>query len=280
MSASGRLSVVATPIGNLADMSPRAAQTLRSADIIAAEDTRHSAALLNQCGASGRRVALHEHNERDQVAGLIDCLRAGDHVALISDAGTPLVSDPGYHLVKAAHEAGIVVSPIPGPSAAIAALSAAGLPSDRFTFEGFLPARTGQRRERLRLLASEPRTLVFHESTHRIADSLDDMAAAFGGGRMAALARELTKVHEIVIRDTLANLCSRVHEDADQRRGEMVVVVAGAEEGDDSDARLVEGRRLYALLCEELAPARAARLAAVISGAPRKLLYQPGQKDD
>lgn len=278
MTASGRLSVVATPIGNLDDLSPRAAQTLRSADIIAAEDTRHSAALLNQCGASGQRMALHDHNEREQVAGLIERLRAGDHVALISDAGTPLVSDPGYHLVKAAHEAGIAVSPIPGPSAAIAALSAAGLPSDRFAFEGFLPARGAQRRERLRLLGSEPRTLVFHESTHRIVESLDDMAEAFGGERMAALARELTKVYETVIRDTLANLCRRVHEDADQRRGEMVVIVAGAQDH-DADARLVEGRRLYTMLCEELAPARAARLAALISGAPRKLLYLPGSKD-
>lgn len=275
VSAVGRLSVVATPIGNLGDLSTRAVQTLRAADIIAAEDTRHSAPLLNQCGASGRRVPLHEHNEREQVDTLVASMLAGQHVALISDAGTPLVSDPGYRLVRAAHAAGIVVSPVPGPSAAIAALSAAGLPSDRFAFEGFLPARASQRRERLRALAGEGRTLVFYESTHRIVESLDDMAHAFGGDREATLARELTKLFETVIPGTLASLQQRLHDDADQRRGELVIVVAGAA-ADDGAAQLAHGRRLFEMLCDELPPARAAKLAAAISGAPRKLLYRPG----
>ena len=275
----GRLWIVATPIGNLADLSPRARDTLRAVALIAAEDTRHSAALLVHAGAQARVVALHEHNERDQCARIVERLLAGDDVALISDAGTPLVSDPGYRLVRAAREAGCVVSPVPGPCAAIAALSVAGLASDRFVFEGFLPARAAARRERMRELAAETRTLIFYESGHRIVDSLADACAVFGDGRAAVLARELTKLFETVLGDTLGAIAVRMSQDANQQRGEFVLLLGGAA-GDDADRSLVEGRRVFALLRAELPPARAAKLAAAISGAPRKALYVDTGGDD
>ncbi len=268
----GRLWIVATPIGNLDDLSPRAAAVLREADVVAAEDTRHSAPLLARIGSRARTLALHEHNEREQAARLVDLLRDGADVAVVADAGTPLVSDPGFRLVRAAREAGIVVSPLPGPCAAIAALSVAGLASDRFVFEGFLPARAAARRERLAALASETRTLIFYESSHRIVEMLDDCVAAFGAARAGVVARELTKLFETVLSLPLAELQARVAADADQQRGEFVVLVAGAE-GEQADAALAEGRRVFALLREELPPARAARLAAAITGAPRKSLY-------
>lgn len=267
----GRLWVVATPIGNLDDLSPRAQETLRRAALIAAEDTRHSAPLLARYGISTRLVALHEHNERDEAERLVARLQAGEDIALISDAGTPLVSDPGFRLVRAARAAGIPVSPVPGACAAIAALSVAGLPSDRFVFEGFLPAKSGARRERLAELAGEARTLVFYESSHRVRECLDDMAAVFGPERPAVLARELTKLFETVLDGTLAELVARVAADPNQERGEFVLLIGGRPE--QEDARLAEGRRVFALLREELPPARAAKLAAAISGAPRKALY-------
>ncbi|NCT66749.1 MAG: 16S rRNA (cytidine(1402)-2'-O)-methyltransferase [Rhodanobacteraceae bacterium] len=271
----GRLWVVATPIGNLEDLSPRARETLRSADVVAAEDTRHSAPLLAQAGSRARTLALHEHNEREQAARIVEHLRAGENVALISDAGTPLVSDPGFRLVRAAREAGFTVSPVPGPCAAIAALSVAGLPSDRFTFEGFLPARAAARRERLQALVAEPRTLIFYESSHRIVESLADCVAVFGAQREGVLARELTKLFETVVAAPLGEIAARVDADANQQRGEFVLIVAGAV-GEAADATLAEGRRVFALLREELPPARAAKLAAAITGAPRKQLYEGG----
>jgi len=271
--APGKLWVVATPIGNLEDMTPRAVAVLRQADLIAAEDTRHSAGLLKHFAIGTRCVALHEHNERDACADLVDRLRAGAQVALISDAGTPLVSDPGFRLVRAARAAGIAVSPAPGACAAIAALSVAGLPSDRFVFEGFLPAKAAARRAQLDLLRGEARTLIFYESSHRIVDALADFIAVFGGARAAVLARELTKLFETVIAAPLADVQARVLADANQQRGEFVLVVAGAE-GAAADAVLAEGRRVFALLREELPPARAAKLAAAITGAPRKALYE------
>jgi 16S rRNA (cytidine1402-2'-O)-methyltransferase len=268
----GRLWVVATPIGNLDDLSARAQQVLRDVALVAAEDTRHSAPLLARHGISTRLAALHEHNERDEAARLVARLQAGEDIALISDAGTPLVSDPGFRLVRAARAAGIVVSPVPGPCAAIAALSVAGLPSDRFVFEGFLAPKSGARRERLAELAGEARTLVFYESSHRVRECLDDMAAVFGAQRPAVLARELTKLFETVLDDTLAGLVARVAADPNQERGEFVLLVGGRPE--QEDARLAEGRRVFALLREELPPARAAKLAAAITGAPRKALYE------
>ena len=271
----GTLFIVATPIGNLEDLSPRAQRTLAEVAAVCAEDTRHTRRLLGHYGIDAELVALHEHNEQALAVRLVQRLQAGESLALVSDAGTPLVSDPGFRLVAAARAAGIRVSPVPGPSALIAALSVAGLPSDRFAFEGFLPAKAAARRERLQKLAGESRTLLFYESSHRIADTLEDMVVAFGAERRAVLARELTKLFETVLDGSLEALRDRVQADADQRKGEFVLVVEGA--GDDADAALAEGRRVYALLSAHLPPSAAARLAAEITGAPRKALYAPGQ---
>jgi probable S-adenosylmethionine-dependent methyltransferase, YraL family len=275
--SSATLYVVATPIGNLGDLSPRAQEVLRSVAAVCAEDTRHTRPLLAHFGIDKPLVALHDHNE-DGIAGrIVARLLGGESLALVSDAGTPLVSDPGFRLVRAARAAGVKVSPVPGACAAIAALSVAGLPSDRFLFEGFLPAKAGARRERLQRLASETATLVFYESSHRIAESLADMAAVFGGGRPAVIARELTKLFETVLDGSLQELLARVEADDNQRKGEFVVMVQGV--GDDEAARLAEGRRLYARLNEHLPPSAAAKLAAELSGAPRKALYGQGGND-
>lgn len=267
----GVLWIVATPIGNRDDITLRAIAVLRAAAVIAAEDTRHSRPLLVHHGIDTPLTALHEHNERDAVDGVLRRLQAGDDVALISDAGTPLISDPGFRLVRAARAAGIRVAPVPGACAAIAALSAAGLPSDRFVFEGFLPAKAAARRARLAELAADMRTLIFYESPHRVAESLADLRDVFGGEREAVLARELTKLFETVIGEPLAELAARVVADRDQQRGECVLLVAGC--ADATEARVAEGRRVLALLRDDLPPARAAKLAAAISGAPRKALY-------
>lgn len=270
-----KLWVVATPIGNLDDFTPRARSVLQDVDLIAAEDTRHSAALLRHFGIATPTFALHEHNEREACDSLVQRMRDGAQIALICDAGTPLISDPGFRLVRAARAAGIGVSPVPGPCAAIAALSVAGLPSDRFVFEGFLPPKSTARRARLENLCAESRTLIFYESSHRIAETIADMAQVFGSERAAVIARELTKLFETVLDGTLGELMQRVATDADQRRGEFVVLVAGADEQAD-DARLIQGRRVFALLRAELPPSRAAKLAAEITGASRKALYESG----
>ncbi|WP_368562624.1 16S rRNA (cytidine(1402)-2'-O)-methyltransferase [Pseudoxanthomonas sp. UTMC 1351] len=267
----GTLFIVATPIGNLSDLSPRALDTLRGVAAVCAEDTRRTRQLLSHFGIDNALVALHEHNEEALAQRVVARLTSGESLALVSDAGTPLVSDPGYRLVRAARAAGIVVSPIPGACAAIAALSVAGLPSDRFVFEGFLAAKASARRERLARLAGETRTLVFYESSHRIADSLEDMRGAFGDERPAVLARELTKLFETVLDGNLAELHARVEADDNQRKGEFVLIVQGA--GDDADAQLAEGKRVYSMLNEHLPPSTAAKLAAEITGAPRKALY-------
>jgi len=270
----GTLHVVATPIGNLGDISARALEILRTVAAVCAEDTRHTRQLLAHFGIERPLLALHQHNEDAQAAQLVARLLRGDSLALVSDAGTPLVSDPGYRLVRAARAAGVRVSPVPGACAAIAALSVAGLASDRFVFEGFLPAKASARRERLARLAAEPRTLIVYESAHRIEEALVDMVAAFGQDRPAVLARELTKLFETVLDGTLAELLAQVQADPNQRRGEFVLIVEGA--ADDAEAKLIEGRRLYALLGEHLPPSTAARLAAELSGAPRKALYGGG----
>ncbi|MGR4897199.1 16S rRNA (cytidine(1402)-2'-O)-methyltransferase [Stenotrophomonas sp. LARHCG68] len=271
------LYVVATPIGNLADLSPRAQEVLRSVAAICAEDTRHTGQLLSHFGISKPLVALHDHNEEAMAQRVVARLQAGESLAVVSDAGTPLVSDPGFRLVRAARAAGIKVSPVPGACAAIAALSVAGLPSDRFVFEGFLPAKAAARRDRLQRLASETGTLVFYESSHRIAESLADMAMAFGAERPAVVARELTKLFETVLDGSLAQLLATVQADDNQRKGEFVVMVQGA--GDDEAAKVAEGRRLYVRLNEHLPPSTAAKLAAELSGAPRKALYGQGGND-
>ena len=274
--SAGTLFIVATPIGNLGDLTPRALETLKGVAAICAEDTRRSGQLMSHFGISTPLLALHEHNEEALSQRVVERLLSGDSLALVSDAGTPLVSDPGFRLVRAARAVGVKVSPLPGACAAIAALSVAGLPSDRFSFEGFLPAKASARREQLQALAGETRTLVFYESSHRIAESLADMRAAFGDDRPAVLARELTKLFETVLDGTLADLHAQVEADDNQRKGEFVVMVQGA--GDDLEARLVEGRRVYALLSQHLPPSAAAKLAAEITGAPRKALY--GMKPD
>lgn len=273
-SAAGTLFVVATPIGNLDDLSARALKVLGDVSLIAAEDTRHSARLMQHFGIGTPLAACHEHNERDEGNRFIERLLAGDDVALISDAGTPLISDPGYHLVRQARVAGIRVVPVPGACALIAALSAAGLPSDRFVFEGFLPAKTVGRRARLELVREEPRTLIFYEAPHRILECLQDMREVFGGERQALLARELTKAFETLQGMPLDQLCEWVAADANQQRGECVVLVAGWQAPEDEAAVSVEALRVLDLLLAEMPLKRAAALAAQITGVRKNLLYQ------
>ena len=273
-SAAGTLFVVATPIGNLDDLSARALKVLGDVSLIAAEDTRHSARLMQHFGIGTPLAACHEHNERDEGNRFIERLLAGDDVALISDAGTPLISDPGYHLVRQARAAGIRVVPVPGACALIAALSAAGLPSDRFVFEGFLPAKTVGRRARLELVREESRTLIFYEAPHRILECLQDMREVFGGERQALLARELTKTFETLQGMPLDQLCEWVAADANQQRGECVVLVAGWQAPEDEAAVSVEALRVLDLLLAEMPLKRAAALAAQITGVRKNLLYQ------
>ncbi|MDH0729002.1 16S rRNA (cytidine(1402)-2'-O)-methyltransferase [Pseudomonas sichuanensis] len=270
----GTLYVVATPIGNLDDMSARALKVLANVSLIAAEDTRHSVRLLQHFGIDTPLAACHEHNERDEGGRFITRLLAGDDVALVSDAGTPLISDPGYHLVRQARAAGVQVVPVPGACALIAALSAAGLPSDRFIFEGFLPAKTAGRRARLEQVREEPRTLIFYEAPHRILECLEDMEAVFGGERPALLAREITKTFETLKGLPLAELRAFVQGDSNQQRGECVVLVAGWVAPEDEQAISVEAQRVLDLLLAELPLKRAAALAAEITGVRKNLLYQ------
>lgn len=269
----GVLHVVATPIGNLGDLSQRAIDVLREVQVIAAEDTRHTARLLHAHGIDTPCVAVHEHNEREVVPKLIERLRQGESIALVSDAGTPLVSDPGYHLVRAAIAAGIRVVPVPGPSALVAALSASGLPTDRFCFEGFLPAKAAARRKRLEGLRSATATLVFYESPHRILDTLEDLQAVFGPERPMVLARELTKTFETFLRGSVAEVRAQVQADPDQRRGEMVLLIQGAE-AEARNAATLDEDRLLAILLEELPVRQAAALAARLSGGKKNRLYQ------
>jgi 16S rRNA (cytidine1402-2'-O)-methyltransferase len=268
---SGTLFVVATPIGNLEDLGPRARQTLADVDLIAAEDTRHTGRLLSHFGVKTPLLAMHDHNEEAIAAKLVTELESGKCVALVSDAGTPLVSDPGYRLVKMAHEAGIPVSPIAGPSAVAAAISVAGLPSDRFCFEGFLPAKKKARGDALAALAQEPRTMVFYESVHRVADMLRDLVSAFGGERRAFLARELTKMHEQCVSATLGQLADQIDDGAITLKGEFVLVVAGSA-GDVSSSLDVD--RLLRELSGKLPDKEIARVVATATGEKRNKLYQ------
>jgi 16S rRNA (cytidine1402-2'-O)-methyltransferase len=271
-SSKGVLYVVATPIGNLQDLSARAIATLKGVSRIAAEDTRHSARLLSHYGIDTPMVALHEHNEREITPQLLDRLAAGDDLALISDAGTPLISDPGFCLVRAARAAGFRLTPVPGPAACIAALSVAGLPADHFVFEGFLPARAAARRRRLEELKRENRTLVFHESSHRIVECLGDMAEILGGDRPAVIARELTKVFETIESGALDALRIWLQADPNQQRGEFVVLVQGSPAAGDG-ALDEASRQVLAVLVEELPLKQAASLAAKITGLSRNELY-------
>jgi 16S rRNA (cytidine1402-2'-O)-methyltransferase len=268
----GRLQVVATPIGNLADLSARAQQALANADVIAAEDTRHTLNLLQAIGVARPLLSLHQHNESQRVPLVLARLAAGETVALVSDAGMPLLSDPGLELVQAVAAAGFLVEVIPGPSAITTALAVAGLPTDRFCFEGFLPARERERRSALAALITEKRTLVFFEAPHRIAAALADMATQLGAERLAVVARELTKVHETIYRGTLGELAARAQTEENMARGELTVVVHGAVQAADAvDAGLL--RRALDLLAPELPPGRAAAIAAQLSGATRAAAY-------
>ena len=270
----GVLFLVATPIGNLGDLGVRARDTLRDASLLLAEDTRHTSQLLHACGiarAAGSVESLHEHNERARAERVVERLREGASVALVSDAGTPLVSDPGAALVRAAIDAGVEVVAVPGPCAAIAALCVAGLPTDRFTFEGFLPSKRNARLEALRSLASEPRTLVFYEAPHRLQESLADMVQALGAARPAAVAREITKRFESVYRGTVATLAEQSLRDPDMSRGEIVIVVGGATEQVAPEDAEVD--QLLRALLAELSVSQAAKVAARVSGRPRKQLY-------
>lgn len=266
------LYVVATPLGNLGDMSPRAVEVLTRCDLIAAEDTRHTGALLRHFGIHTACVALHEYNERASVSTLVQRLLAGDSIALVSDAGTPLISDPGYHLVREAREHGIRIVPVPGPCALVTALSASGLPSDRFVFEGFLPARQSARRARLNALRTEPRTLIFYESPHRILDCMDDLADVFGADRPGVLARELTKLFETIQGDRLDALCAWLRADPNQQRGEFVIVVQGSMLADRGIAD-AEAQRILSILTAQLPIKQAASLVAEITGIKKNTLY-------
>lgn len=270
----GTLYVVATPIGNLDDMTPRALNVLKDVALIAAEDTRHSLRLLQHFGIQTPLAACHEHNEREDGGRFLGKLQAGESVALISDAGTPLISDPGYHLVRQARAAGVKVVPVPGACAVIAALSAAGLPSDRFIFEGFLPAKAAARASRLEALREEPRTLIFYEAPHRILESVQAMEAAFGGDRPAVLARELTKTFETLKGLPLAELRAFIESDSNQQRGECVVLVGGWIAPVGEDAISAEALRVLDLLLAEMPLKKAAALAAQITGVRKNLLYQ------
>jgi len=271
MSQAG-LYVVATPIGNLEDISYRAVRLLSEADLIAAEDTRHSRMLLSHYNIKTALQAFHEHNEAQLESRILEKIAGGETVALISDAGTPLISDPGYRLVCAAREAGLAVYSVPGPSAVTAALSVAGLPPDRFIFEGFLPSKAAARRKKLEELSLESRTLVFFESSHRIEAAIKDMSEIFGGQRLVAVCRELTKVFETVLRAPLAELVNKLAEDKNQTRGEFVIVVDG-HEGNEDEA-LSDACQMASLLLEYLPASRAARVAAKLNGVSRRKVYE------
>ncbi len=268
----GTLYVVATPIGNMGDLSPRAREVLGSVALVAAEDTRHTGQLLTHAGITARLVSLHEHNEAGRVDEILQRLRAGDSVARVPDAGTPLVSDPGYRLLAALRAADLPVSPVPGPCAAIAALSVAGLPTDRFFFEGFLPARSAARMARLQELSRRGETLVFYEATNRLADTLADALAVFGAERAAAVGRELTKLHETVYRGSLSQVRQAVLADPGGDRGECTWLVAGS--GAELAPDEAELARVVGILAAELPASQAAGLAARITGGSRKAAYR------
>lgn len=266
------LYIVPTPIGHLGDITQRALTVLAGVDLIAAEDTRHTGLLLQHFAINARLFSLHDHNEQQKAGQLLSRLQDGLSIALVSDAGTPLINDPGYHLVRLCREAGIRVVPLPGPCAAITALSAAGLPSDRFCYEGFLPAKSKSRCDTLRDLAQEPRTLIFYESTHRLSDSLRDMVTCLGADRYVVLAREITKTWESIYGAPVAELLAWVEEDENRRKGEMVLIVEGFKT--DETILPAAALRTLALLQAELPLKKAAALTAEIHGVKKNALYK------
>lgn len=275
---SGILYLVATPIGNLGDFSARAVETLRTVDLIAAEDTRHSRPLLDHYGIAKPMIALHEHNEEAGSLRLIDRLTRGESVALISDAGTPLINDPGFPLVCLARERGIRVAPIPGPCALIAALSASGLPSDRFAFEGFPPRTASARRRHLEALMEDPRTLIFYESSHRVLEFIQDVGEVFPAQRQIVIARELTKLYEVIVQTTAEEAVNLIEADPNMRKGEFVILVRGAEASRPQDELTHEQSRILKLLLEECSVKTAAALTAKITGARRDVAYRAALK--
>jgi 16S rRNA (cytidine1402-2'-O)-methyltransferase len=273
MTGTSALYIVATPIGNIDDISLRAIETLKRVDMIAAEDTRHSKGLLERLGIGTPLMAYHEHSGAPKLEKLLSLLEQGQSVALISDAGTPLISDPGYPLVAAARQRQLQVISVPGPCAVIAALAASGLPSDRFSFEGFLPAKSAARRKRMESLATDDRTLVFYEAPHRILECLKDATAIFGSDREALVAREISKTFETYLSGDLASLCEQVESDPNQQRGEIVFIVR-AEQAQQDDGPSESDKRLLKLLLGELPASKAAALVAKFSGRDKKQLYQ------
>ena len=272
----GILYIVATPIGNLQDITQRALDTFAQVDLIAAEDTRHSGLLLNHYGIKKPFFALHDHNEQEKAHILVEKLKQGSHIALISDAGTPLISDPGFHLVRQCRESGIRVVPLPGACAAITALCASGIASDRFCFEGFLPAKSKARKDKLENIAEEDRTLIFYESTHRILDTLEDMQSVLGEERYIVLAREITKTWETIMGNTIKNLREWLLEDPNRTKGEMVLIVEGKPKSDNNDKISSQAVKALELIAEELPLKKAAAIVAELYGYKKNALYQFG----
>ena len=272
---SGILYIVATPIGNLQDITARALDIFNQVDLIAAEDTRHSGLLLSHYGIKKPFFALHDHNEQQKADLLVEKLHQGNHIALISDAGTPLISDPGFHVVRKCRQAGIRVVPLPGACAAITALCASGVASDRFCFEGFLPAKSKARRDKLTELADEARTLIFYESTHRILDSLTDVETVLGADRYVVLAREITKTWETIIGDEVGQLRTWLAEDPNRTKGEMVLIIEGksAESSAEFSPQAIKALQLIA---QELPLKKAAAIVAELYGYKKNALYQFG----
>lgn len=279
MDQSVALYIVPTPIGNLGDMSSRAIEVLNQVSLIACEDTRHSGKLLSHFGITTKTTALHDHNERARAQWIVDQLAAGLSIALISDAGTPLISDPGYHLVSHVRQSGFNVIPLPGPCAAITALSASGLPSDRFSFEGFLPSKEKARADKLLALKEDPRTLIFYESPHRIEHSLTTMVEVLGGDRHVVMAREVTKTFETFLSGPVSEVLATVSTDPNQQKGEIVLMVHGYHLSDDEAIPTVAINTLK-LLCEELPLKKAAAIAAQIHGLKKNALYKYGLESD
>ena len=272
----GILYIVATPIGNLQDITQRALDTFAQVDLSAAEDTRHSGLLLSHYGIKKPFFALHDHNEQEKAHILVEKLKQGSNIALISDAGTPLISDPGFHLVRQCREAGIRVVPLPGACAAITALCASGIASDRFCFEGFLPAKSKARKDKLENIAEEDRTLIFYESTHRILDTLEDMQLVLGGERYIVLAREITKTWETITGNTIKNLREWLLEDPNRTKGEMVLIVEGKPKSDNNDEISPQAVKALELIAEELPLKKAAAIVAELYGYKKNALYQFG----
>lgn len=272
----GILYIVATPIGNLQDITQRALDTFAQVDLIAAEDTRHSGLLLSHYGIKKPFFALHDHNEQEKAHILVEKLKQGSNIALISDAGTPLISDPGFHLVRQCREAGIRVVPLPGACAAITALCASGIASDRFCFEGFLPAKNKARKDKLENIAEEDRTLIFYESTHRILDTLEDMQSVLGEERYIVLAREITKTWETITGNTIKNLREWLLEEPNRTKGEMVLIVEGKPKSDNNDEISSQAVKALELIAEELPLKKAAAIVAELYGYKKNALYQFG----